>query len=156
VRRLAFAVLVVAMASAAFLLGGHHEHRVEAPASTGAARIRRPPDVESAPSIPAPRRAAHRFIAAFLAIEAGGDGRATRAAIRRGAGGHLARDLLAHRPRRPTHPTARILALRVTPLPRHPDLALLTGTARRPDGPEPFAFLLALRGGRWLAIAPAE
>jgi hypothetical protein len=156
VRRLGFAVLAAAPALAAALLGSHHEPRAEAPAPPPTARRGQPPRAAPSPATPALRREAHRFLAAFLALEAGAEDRATRAAIRRGAAPRLARELLAGRPRPARRPGARILALRLARLPRRPGLALATGTARRRDGPEPFAFLLARRGGRWLALAPAE
>jgi hypothetical protein len=154
-RRLAFAALAVAIAGAANGLGSRHERSAETPAPTPTAARRHPPPTPP-PSAPSVRRAAHRFLVAFLALEVGTDGPATRAAIRRGAGARLARDLLARRPPPSDHPSARILALHLARLPHRPGLALATGTARRPGGPEPFAFLLARRGGRWLAIAPAE
>jgi hypothetical protein len=155
-RRLAFIALAVAITTAALLLASRHERAAEAPAPAATARHRPTPRAAPPPNTPALRRAARGFIEAFLAAEAGAQGPATRTAIHRRAAPDLARDLLAHLPRRPGRSTAEILALQVARLPRRPDLALLNGTARRPGGPEPFAFLLARRGGRWLAIAPAE
>ena len=83
--------------------------------------------------------------------------RRVRTAIRADAVGALARELL----RRPASlatrlPPARLGALELHRLPGRPGLLLVSGTARRPSGPEPFAFLFARRGGRWLAVAPAE
>jgi hypothetical protein len=155
-RRLVLAALALAMTTAALLLGPRHEHPAETPAPTAAPPHRRAPDATPGPATTALRRAARRFARAFLAFEAGGADRVTRATIRRGACHRLADELLAQRPPRPDHPGASIVALHLALLPHRPGLALLTGTARRPDGPEPFAFLLARRGGRWLAIAPAE
>lgn len=155
-RRLVFAALALAMTIAALLLGPRHEHPAETPAPTAAPPHRRAPDVTPGRATTSPRRAARRFARAFLDFEAGGASRATRTAIRRGAGHRLAHELLARRPRPSGRTSARILALHVALFPHRPGLALLTGTARRPDGLEPFAFLLARRGGRWPAIAPAE
>jgi hypothetical protein len=122
------------------------------------ASIHREPAPTSPPSTPALRRAARRFLGGFLALESGG-AHAARAAIRRSAGRRLARELLAASPggevRRAIVP-APTVDLHLARLPQSPGLALATGTARRPDGPEPFAFLLARRDGRWLAVAPAE
>jgi hypothetical protein len=57
----------------------------------------------------------------------------------------------------PTAPgPAPIAVLHVSRLPARPDLALVSGTAHRRSGGEPFAFLFARRRGRWLALAPAE
>jgi hypothetical protein len=156
VRRLVFAALALAMTVAALLLGLRREYPAETPAPTAAPPHRRAPDVTPRPATTSLRRAARGFARAFLAFEAGGADRAARATIRRGAGHRLAHELLAHRPPRSDHPGASIVALHVALLPHRPGLALLIGTARRTDGPEPFAFLFARRGGRWLAVAPAE
>lgn len=155
-RRLAFGALAAVLTIAAVLLGSRHQHAAEAPVPTAVLHARPSPYAEPAPSTASLRRAARRFIEAFLAFEAGADDPRTRGAIRRGADRHLALDLLADRPRRSGDRSAAALSLRVTRLPHRPGLALATGTARRRSGPEPFAFLFTRRGGRWLALAPAE
>lgn len=155
-RRLAFGALAAALTIAAVLLGSRDEHAAEAPVPSAAPRVRPSPHTAPPPSTASLRRAARGFIAAFLAFEAGAEDPRTRGAIRRGADRHLALDLLADRPRKSGGRSTATLALRVTRLPHHPDLALVSGTAHRRSGPEPFAFLFARRAGRWLAIAPAE
>lgn len=155
-RRLAFGALAAALTIAAVLLGSRHEHAAETPVPSAAPRVLPSPHAEPSPSTASLRRAARGFIEAFLAFEAGADDPGTRGAIRRGADRRLALDLLADRPPQSGDRSAPTLALRVTRLPHRPDLALATGTARRPSGPEPFAFLFARRGGGWLALAPAE
>jgi hypothetical protein len=57
---------------------------------------------------------------------------------------------------RPGQAAARITSLRIDRVPGHPYLVLASGDARRAEGPEPFSFLFARRGGRWLALAPGE
>jgi hypothetical protein len=161
-RRLLFALLAVAMILAALLIGLRHRPPRSATTpipgtSTPAARTLAP--VSSAPGL---RRSARAFLEAFLAYEGGKVDRATRTAIRRQAGHLFATELLgAWHPHTagPAGAEPTITAIRLVRLVRlshRRDLALLTGTARRSDGPEPFAFLLARRGGRWLVIAPAE
>jgi hypothetical protein len=119
-------------------------------------RILRPPAAEAPVPIRA-RTAARRFLSAFLVEEIGDRSGAVREAIRADAVGTLARELLRVPARVPTKPdAARLSALDLHRLPGRPDLLLVSGTARRPSGPEPFAFIFARRGRRWLAVAPAE
>jgi hypothetical protein len=153
-RRLTFLAVLAALL-AALLLFGHHQ--VEPPPRSRApARIAKPQRAFD----PAPTglsRAAHRFLGAFLAHEVGGAGPRTVAVLRHRSTVTFARRLLAApRPRRSLPRRATVTLLRTRLLPGHPDLALVSGTARRPAGPEPFAFLFANRRGRWLALAPAE
>jgi hypothetical protein len=156
-RRLVFFALTATMTAAALLLGPRHRDPPP-PVDTPASARRPPPAVRSART-PALRRDARRFASAFLAYETGREDPMTRAAIRRGAVPRLAREILAGagpRSGKPIDPRPLSPSLHLSRLPGSPDLALLTGTARRPSGPEPFAFLLGRRGGRWLALAPAE
>jgi hypothetical protein len=155
-RRLLFAALLVSLV-AVLLLVGFHRARPTPPRSraTTSVPITRPtpgPPPEARPQV-------RRFVAAFLSYEVGVGGPAITAVIDACASRHFARQLLSEPPgpaRRPGHGAARITSLRIDPLPGHPDLALASGDARRPEGPELFAFLFARRGGRWLAIAPGE
>ena len=157
-RRLAF-VLTAAAAIATLLLvlGSRHEGPADVPADSPV----RPhhADAPRAPDTPGLRAAARRFARAFLAYEAGGGDHANRTAIRWLAARRLAGELLAdhsaQRPRRSAAPPTGP-ALHIVRLPHRSDLALLTGIAGRPSGPEPFAFLLARPHGHWLAVALAE
>jgi hypothetical protein len=116
------------------------------------------------PSPPSDRRpggariAARRFILAFLADEVGIAESSSARAIRTGSIPSFARELLARPPPSSAEDPgeARLRSLRVHRLPGRPDLALASGSARRPSGPEPFAFLFARREGRWLAVAAGE
>jgi len=106
-----------------------------------------------------PRRAAIRpFLRAFLAVESGRGGSEARATLRADSSPRLARLLLSAPPRRssPTGFPPRLLSVRTVPIGSRPGLALVSGTAHRPSGPEPFAFLFARRHGQWRALAPAE
>jgi hypothetical protein len=159
VRRLAFACLAVAMVSAALLLGSRHEQSARSAARVTSVRAAGATPAASGRSTSGRRRSARSFIGAFLTYEAGRVDGVTRAAIRRHAAPRLAWMLLARsREMSPGRAEDRPLSfsVRVDRLPHRPDLALVTGTARRVGGPEPFAFLFARRGDRWLAIAPAE
>jgi hypothetical protein len=103
---------------------------------------------------------ARRFLVAFLAFEAGDRTPRTRRAVRATSGRRLAGQILAA-PRifagaRGPVAVGHLHALFVHRLPGHTGLLLASGTAIRPGGPEPFSFLFARRGGRWLAIAPGE
>jgi hypothetical protein len=157
-RRLAFACLVGVMVVAALLLGSRHQDAA-LPSASSAPREGRSVAAAPTPSTPGLDRAARRFLDAFLAYESGGAQPGARAAIRRSAAPRLARELLGApteaRRDRAAAPLPRP-TLRVARLPHSPDLALITGTARRRSGPESFAFLFAHRSRRWLAIAPAE
>jgi hypothetical protein len=155
-RRALFFVCVAALAGAlALLLAADHEGSSPAPAAPArphflpAAQVKAPPAADMQP-------AARRFLAAYLAFEAGD--RHAAAALRASATPSLAHRILASAAPRPRADTARpaISGLTVTRLPGRPDLAIVTGTAHRPSGPEPFAFLFGNRAGPWLAIAPAE
>jgi hypothetical protein len=149
-----FAVLVVGLTGAfLWVLSGGHQGQPSEPIAFAGAQVPRP----LAPVPVAARRAARHFLAAFLSDEVGSGGLAARAAIRAYSVGALARELLADPPRAFTDAArARLGALRLHRLPGRPGLLLISGTARRTAGPEPFAFLFARRGGRWLALAPAE
>jgi hypothetical protein len=159
-RRLAFAMAVVALGGAFLLIG-----RRPGPGTPSATRVPRPaasraPSAGARPAAAAAiRPEARRFIAAFLSYEVGVGGPAITAVIQACASRHFAHQLLSEPPRpagRPSHGAARITSLRIDPVPGHPVLALASGDARRPEGPEPFSFLFARRGGRWLAVAPGE
>ena len=149
-----FAVLVVGL-TAAFLCvlsGGHQQQPREPIVSAGAHTPR-----HQAPVPPEARRAARHFLAAFFSDEVGSGGLAARTAIRAYSVGALTRELLADPPRASTDAArARLGALHLHRLPGRPGLLLISGTARRPSGPEPFSFLFARRRRRWLAVAPAE
>lgn len=99
-----------------------------------------------------------RFILAFLAAEVGRGGRSAARIIRAGATATLSRRLLGRLPRPSSAEPGRVrlAALRLHRLPGRRDLLLASGVARRPRGPEPFSFIFIRRGGRWLALAPAE
>jgi hypothetical protein len=148
-----FAVLVVGLAGAfLWVLSGGHQGQPNEPIVSAAAQA--PPHQGPVPA--AARSAARHFLAAFLTDEVGG-GLAARTAIRAYSVGALARELLADPPPASTDAArARLGALHLHRLPGRPGLLLVSGTARRPSGPEPFSFLFARRGRRWLALAPAE
>jgi hypothetical protein len=163
-RRLAFGLVVLALGGALLLVVLRSSRPTQGERSSdaiagGLATVsrRRSPALK----VPNPdaRRQARRFVEAFLSYEVGAGGSRTERALRSDASQALAAELLAHRPIPPGRSdpaTTRITRLRVDPVPGHPDLALVSGEARRPAAPEPFAFLFAWRGGRWLAIAPGE
>jgi hypothetical protein len=115
------------------------------------------PGPEPLPSVA--RQAARSFVIAFLSYETDSGGPAAIEAIRTHTSSSFSRRLLSDPPlasarRRLGRP--RLTALRVDPLPGRPDLALVSGEARRPAGPEPFAFLFARRAGHWVAVGPGE
>jgi hypothetical protein len=157
-RRLGFSLALVALVAALLLVGLRPtpSPRTSPPGSatpTSAADPERP-----ATSVVL-RSRARRFINAFLSYEVDPRGTRQEAAIRATASRTFAERLLSDRstaPRQPGRPRAEVTSLSVDPLPGHPDLALVSGEAHRRAGPEPFAFLLADRGGRWLAVAPGE
>lgn len=159
-RRLAFAALLAALAIAALLVGPGDKDDGAPPTRTRSIFPRPARAVPTPPRrSPALHRSARRFLAAFLDYEAGDRGQAVRAALRRTASARFSHESFAapapHQARRrvPSPPTTTFHIIR---LPHQPELAIVTGTAHRATGPEPFAFLFALRRGRWLAIAPAE
>jgi hypothetical protein len=157
-RRLLFVLVVAAMALLALLLITRRGDPGAPSAPRASIDRPRPAAVPRPPSPSGPRRAARSFIDAFLDYEAGVRDPRTVAAIRLGSAPRLSRDVLATSPAarraRPAAPASLVLTIRR--LPHRPDLALVSGTAHRPSGPEPFAFLFARRGARWLAVAPAE
>jgi hypothetical protein len=156
-RRLLFAALLASLLAVLLLAGLH--------GSTPTARMSRatttvaprrptdgPPPTEARPQV-------RRFIVAFLSFEVGVGGPAVEAAIHARASRHLARQLLSDPPRtagRPARAGALITSFHIDPVRGRPGLALASGDARRPGGPEPFSFLFARRDGRWLAVAPGE
>ena len=153
-RRVLFPLLVVGLTGALLWVDSGHHREPQGKAV-----------VSAAPQVPRPRAsvptaaltAARHFLSAFLSLEVGSGGRAARAAMRTDSVGSLTRELLTGSPRSSaaTAP-ARIGVLHLHRLPGHPRLLVVSGSARRPSGPEPFSFLFARRGGRWLAAAPAE
>jgi hypothetical protein len=158
VRRLVFALLVAAMVIAVLVSAGGHQDAAGSSASMHPVSRREvtPPRSPDARGL---RHDARRFVAVFLLLEAGRAHPATRARVRRGSVRCLARKLLAlpkGAGERGRPGTPSIATLDLVRLPDRRDLALVSGTARRPAGPEPFAFLFARRSGRWLAVAPAE
>jgi hypothetical protein len=163
-RRLAFGLVVLALGGALLLAVLRSPNpNLGKPSSAGAedrlATVsRRHPPARKAPTADT-RRQARRFVEAFLSYEVGAGGSRAEEAIRSDASPSFADELLAHPPipaGGSAPPPARITRLRVDPVPGQPDLALVSGEARRPAAPEPFAFLFARRGGRWLAVAPGE
>jgi hypothetical protein len=158
-RRAAFAVVVLALLGAlAWTTAGRPRRGATQARSSATVRLDQAASALPSPPPAAGRHAARRFVEAFLSYEVAGGGAAAPKAIRAGADDTFARELISHSPPpTPTDPRpARIEALRVAGLPGRPHLALVSGTARRPSGPEPFAFLFARRQGRWLAVAPGE
>jgi hypothetical protein len=160
VRRLVFATIVLfLLGSLALVVSGHRGAASEShPRPSPRAVISSSAPTDAPPSDPAPRVDARGFLAAFLAFEAGDQTPRTRRALRATSGRRLAGQILAA-PRAPVgarSPVGHLHALRIHRLPGHHGLLLASGTATRREGPEPFAFLFARRGGRWLAIAPGE
>jgi hypothetical protein len=162
VHRLVFAsIVLVLLGSLALVVSGHRG------AASGSHPRPSPPTVissstasDTSPSDPPARVDARRFLAAFLASEAGDQTPRTRRAVRATSGRRLAGQILAA-PRtsagaRGPVAVGHLRALRLHRLPGHTGLLLASGTAIRPGGPEAFSFLFARRGGRWLAIAPGE
>jgi hypothetical protein len=136
-----------------WVLSGGHQGQPSEPIVFAGAQAPR----HQAPVPAAARRAARHFLAAFLADEVGSGGLGARTAIRAYSVGALARELLADpTPASTDAARVRLGALHLHRLPGRPGLLLISGTARRTSGPEPFAFLFGRRGGRWLALAPAE
>jgi hypothetical protein len=156
VRRLAFVGLAAAIVGATILIGTSRGVGGPVGTSRTRARVETPSPPIRRPPTPGLLPAARRFVSAFLAYEAGETDPSTRQAIRLDASSSLAGSILSGPiAARPGHGPIR-LSLEVCRLPHRPRLALVTGTARRGGAAEPFAFLLALRHGRWLAVAPAE
>jgi hypothetical protein len=157
-RRLIFVALLASLVVALLLVGLRPTSPTPrgTPAPATIAGVRRP--VSAAPPAHA-RTEARRFLAAFLSYEVGLGGPAAEATIEDSASRGFAHQLLSDPPGstgRPGRGAARITSLRIDPVLGHPNLALASGDARRPDGPEPFSFLFARRRGRWLAVAPGE
>jgi hypothetical protein len=161
VRRLLFATIVFfLLGSLALLVLGHRDASSESHSRlTPDAVLSSSASTDAPASDRAARVGARRFLAAFLGFEAGDQTPRTRRTIRVTSGRDLARQILGA-PRTTggvRSPVAvHLLALRLHPLPGHPRLRLASGTAIRPEGPEPFSFLFARRGDRWLAVAPGE
>jgi hypothetical protein len=134
--------------------------RSGSPGQTGHRAMGSPATSSTPPARPpqAARTAARRFVLAFLAHEVGAGGAPAATRIRAGAVPALADTILDPRPARPVGESGgvRVTSLRVDRLPHRPDLVLVSGSARRASGPEPFAFLFVRRADRWLALAPAE
>lgn len=159
-RRLAFAMAVVALGGAFLLVGLR-----PGPASPSATPVprsaaSRAPSAAARPAAAAAvRPEARRFVTAFLSYEVGAGGAAALAAVRAGASAAFGYRLLSESPAvaGPAKPAAaRLTSLHVERLQGDPDLDLVSGEANRPGGSEPFAFLFVRRAGRWLAAAPAE
>jgi hypothetical protein len=159
-RRAAFVAAVAVLVAALVLVLVGPRPTPSAPAPS----TRRPASRVDDPgrARPAPIRArtqVRRFVLAFLAYEVDlGDAR-DEVTIRAGASRSFSRRLLSEPPVPPRGappPAVHLTSLRVDPLPGHPDLALVSGEARRAEGPEPFAFLFARNGEHWLAVAPGE
>jgi hypothetical protein len=156
-RRLLFAALLLSLLGVLLLAGLHRAGSTPPIAPTRTAVALRRQRHQHLP--PGARRQVRHFIAAFLSYEVGRDGRGVAATIRACASPRLARQLLSQPPTspgRPSHGRARITSLHINPVPGEPDLVLASGDASRPEGPEPFSFLIAQRDGRWLALAPGE
>jgi hypothetical protein len=105
------------------------------------------------------RAAGRRFVSSFLRFEVGDLSPQVIASLRASAIPAFMRQLEAAPARRlgrqrPT--SARLERLDVSFLTGSARRALLSGVARRPDGPEEFSFLFALRSGRWRALGAAE
>jgi hypothetical protein len=103
------------------------------------------------------RDAGRRFISAFLRYEVGDMSPRVRSSLLASGTSAFARELegapvrgIGH------HSAARIDRLDVTFLNTSAQRALLSGVARRPDGPEEFSFLFGRRDGRWLVLGAAE
>jgi hypothetical protein len=160
VRRLVFATIVlIQLGSLALVVSGHRGPSPEShPRTSPRAVVSSSASTDARPPDRAARVDARRFLAAFLAFEAGDDTPRTRRALRTTSGHDLAGQILAaaRAPVGARFPVVYLYALRLHPVPGHPGLLLASGTATRREGPEPFAFLFARRGGRWLAIAPGE
>jgi hypothetical protein len=157
-RGLGFVATAAALLAVLALVGLRPTPSATAPAPKGRASQADPPPRPKPPPADA-RTEARRFVSAFLSYEVGAGGERTHAAIRVGASPAFARRLLSDPPTAPAGPktrSAHVTYLRVDPVPDHPDLALVSGDACRPEGPEPFSFLFARRDGRWLAVAPGE
>jgi hypothetical protein len=157
-RRLIFVALLASLLVALLLDGLHPTdptpRGIPAPATIAGVRRLAP-----APPPADARTQVRPFLAAFLSYEVGRSGPAVEARIEDSASPHFARQLLSEPTRpvgRPGQAAARITSLRIDRVPGHPYLVLVSGDARRPEGPEPFSFLFARRGGRWLALAPGE
>jgi hypothetical protein len=162
VRRLLFATIVVfLLGSLALVLSGHRGAASESPPRPSPrAVISSSASSDGPPSLRPARVDARRFLAAFLAFEAGDQTPRTRRAVRATSGRRLAGQILAA-PRtsagaRGPVAVGHLRALRLHRLPGDTGLLLASGTAIRPGGPEAFSFIFARRGGRWLAIAPGE
>jgi hypothetical protein len=157
-RRLIFVALLASLV-VALLLVGLHPTSPTPPRLSAAANIATPRRLAPAPPPGNARPQVRRFLAAFLSHEVGLDSPAVEMAIQASSSRHFARQLLSEPlgpVGEPGQAAARIFSLRIDRVPGHPDLALASGDARRPEGPEPFSFLFARRGGRWLALAPGE
>jgi hypothetical protein len=161
VRRLVYATIVVfLLGSLALVVSGHRGGSPEShPRPSPRAVVSSSASTDAPPFDRAAGADARRFLAAFLTFEAGRDTPRTRGAVRATSGRRLAGQILAA-PRTSAGARApvagHLLTIRLHPLPGRAGLLLASGTAIHPEGPEPFSFLFARRGGRWLAIAPGE
>jgi hypothetical protein len=157
-RGLGFAATAAALLAVLVLVGLRPTPSPTAPTPQGpASQVDAPPRPKPPPA--GAWTQARRFVSAFLSFEVGAGGARTDAAIRAGAWPDFARRLLSDPPTAPAGAkprSAHLTSLRVDPVPGHPDLALASGDAHRPEGAEPFSFLFARREGRWLAVAPGE
>lgn len=106
------------------------------------------------------RRAASRFLSAFLPYEVGENTPSVAIRLRRTAAPSFARRLLARPPRPPASgvlpPLAQLRRLHVAFLSGVGERALISGTARRGGALEEFSFLFERRHGRWLAAGAGE
>jgi hypothetical protein len=119
------------------------------------------PSLPARPIVPTPTLAssARRFLAAFLRYEVGDSSPALTRALEATATRALSAELLRHRPRpsqgqAPSDPTLGPLSF--APVSTDPPLVSVSGTARRPTGPEQLSFVFEFSQGSWLASAPGE
>ena len=102
------------------------------------------------------RAAAARFLSAFLRYEVGDLTPSVAASLRALATPAFARQLVRRPPRQTGRPRGRARIERLDVSFVSARRALLSGVARRAEGPEEFSFLFTLHRGRWLAAGVAE
>jgi Ni/Co efflux regulator RcnB len=106
------------------------------------------------------RAAARRFLDAFLRYEVGDLSAPVRRRLRAAATRPFAKRLLRRPPRRPAAgrfpPRATLRRVDVSFVSPRATRAVVSGAALRGGLSEEFSFVLARRGGRWLASGPGE
>jgi hypothetical protein len=168
-RRLLFFALSALLVGSAFfvLFVSGHGAAPRADGSVGRSQARsgarifgaRLPRSGSRPSGASARLPVRRFVEAFLRFEVGNRRPTVVGAIRRTSTPRFGAELLegpVGLPVTGAEKAAVISRLEVRTVATSPPVALASGVASRPGGPEEFAFLFVHTGSGWLASGPGE